>query len=202
MENIFDMPLLEQLYFFRKEDIEQTIYEKESEIREIEEKIYAYNEELIALLKEVIPNKDDFEKVEEKIKDYDLEFSGEVDFWSKAYYKLGMNDMYKLKCELKSDYSDIKKGKSFLDYTEAELDEYLQSNIDFNSETNKKYKAKVRMIAEKYPRVLQVHEDSTPIVLNQEEMIQLMELKELDAKVRAEEVKVFFKAGINEVLNF
>ena len=66
MENIFDMPLLEQLYFFRKEDIEQTIYEKDNEIREIEEKIYAYNEELIALLKEVIPNKDDFEKVRRK----------------------------------------------------------------------------------------------------------------------------------------
>ena len=59
-----------------------------------------------------------------------------------------------------------------------------------------------QMIAEKYPRVLEVHEDSTPIVLNQEEMIQLMELKELDTQVRAEEVKVFFKAGINEILNF
>ena len=29
-----------------------------------------------------------------------------------------------------------------------------------------------------------------------------MELKELDARVRAEEVKVYFKMGINEILNF
>ena len=59
-----------------------------------------------------------------------------------------------------------------------------------------------KVIAEKYPRVLKVHEDSTPIVLTEEEMVQLMELKELDARVRAEEVKVYFKMGINEILNF
>ena len=67
MENIFDMPILEQMFYFRKEDINQTIYEKESEIRDIENKVYEYNEKLIAVLKEVIPNKKDFEKVEEMI---------------------------------------------------------------------------------------------------------------------------------------
>ena len=61
MENIFDMPILEQMFYFRKEDIDQTIYEKESEIRDIEDKVYEYNEKLIAVLKEVIPNKKDFE---------------------------------------------------------------------------------------------------------------------------------------------
>ena len=43
MENIFEMPILEQMYYFRREDIEQTIYEKESEIRNIEDKIFKYN---------------------------------------------------------------------------------------------------------------------------------------------------------------
>ena len=202
MENIFDMPILEQMFYFRKEDIEQTIFEKESEIRDIEDKVYEYNEKLIAVLKEVIPNKEDFEKVEKMIQDYDLEFSGEVDFWSKAYYKLGMNDMYKLKCELKNENSDIKKGKTFLDYIDGELDEYMQEKLLYKTENYQAYKDKLKVIAEKYPRVLKVHEDSTPIVLTEEEMIQLMELKELDAKVRAEEVKVYFKMGINEILNF
>ena len=44
-----------------------------------------------------------------------------------------------------------------------------------------------------------------PVILIQEEMnafIELKELKELDAQIRAEEIKVFFKAGINEILNF
>lgn len=202
MENIFDMPILEQMFYFRKEDIDQTIYEKESEIRDIEDKVYEYNEKLIAVLKEVIPNKKDFEKVEEMIQNYDFEFSGEVDFWSKAYYKLGMNDMYKLKCELKNENSDIKKGKTFLDYIDGELDEYMQENLIYKTKSYQSYKDKLKVIAEKYPRVLKVHEDSTPIVLTEEEMVQLMELKELDARVRAEEVKVYFKMGINEILNF
>ena len=202
MENIFDMPILEQMFYFRKEDIDQTIYEKESEIRDIEDKVYEYNEKLIAVLKEVIPNKKDFEKVEEMIQNYDLEFSGEVDFWSKAYYKLGMNDMYKLKCELKNENSDIKKGKTFLDYIDGELDEYMQESLIYKTKNYQAYKDKLKVIAEKYPRVLKVHEDSTPIVLTEEEMIQLIELKELDARVRAEEVKVYFKMGINEILNF
>lgn len=202
MENIFDMPILEQMFYFRKEDIDQTIYEKESEIRDIEDKVYEYNEKLIAVLKEVIPNKKDLEKVEEMIQNYDFEFSGEVDFWSKAYYKLGMNDMYKLKCELKNENSDIKKGKRFLDYIDGELDEYMQENLIYKTKSYQSYKDKLKVIAEKYPRVLKVHEDSTPIVLTEEEMVQLMELKKLDARVRAEEVKVYFKMGINEILNF
>lgn len=202
MENIFDMPILEQMFYFRKEDIDQTIYENESEIRDIEDKVYEYNEKLIAVLKEIIPNKKDFEKVEEMIQNYDLEFSGEVDFWSKAYYKLGMNDMYKLKCELKNENSDIKKGKTFLDYIDGELDEYMQENLIYKTKSYQSYKDKLKVIAEKYPRVLKVHEDFTPIVLTEEEMVQLMELKELDARVRAEEVKVYFKMGINEILNF
>ena len=96
----------------------------------------------------------------------------------------------------------IRKGKTFLDCSDSELDEYIQSKINLNSDTHKKYKEKYNEIAEKYPNVLNVYEDSTPIVLNIEEMKKLMELKELDTKVRAEEIKVCFKAGMNEILNF
>lgn len=202
MENIFEMPILEQMYYFRREDIEQTIYEKESEIRNIEDKIFKYNAKLIEVLEEVIPNKKDFEKIKEMIQNYDLKLSEEVDFWSKAYYKLGMNDMFKLKCELKNENPEIKKEKTFLDYVDGELEEYMQEKLLYKTENYQAYKDKLKVIAEKYPRVLKVHEDSTPIVLNEEEMIQLMELKELDAKVRAEEVKAYFKMGIKEVLNF
>ena len=191
-----------QMYYFRREDIEQTIYEKESEIRNIEDKIFKYNAKLIEVLEEVIPNKKDFEKIKEMIQNYDLKFSEEVDFWSKAYYKLGMNDMFKLKCELKNENPEIKKEKTFLDYVDGELEEYMQEKLLYKTENYQAYKDKLKVIAEKYPRVLKVHEDSTPIVLNEEEMIQLMELKELDAKVRAEEVKAYFKMGIKEVLNF
>ena len=202
MENIFDMPILEQMYSFRKEDIEQTIYDNNKEIREIEEKVYGTSEEIISFVKKLIKNEDDLKKLEEMMRKYELDFSDEVYFWSKAYYKLGMNDMYKLKCELKNENSDIKKGKTFLDYIDGELDEYMQESLIYKTKNYQAYKDKLKVIAEKYPRVLKVHEDSTPIVLTEEEMIQLIELKELDARVRAEEVKVYFKMGINEILNF
>lgn len=201
MENIFEMPILEQMYYFRKEDIEQTIYESNEEIRAIEGNVCDLAEDLLNYFKTITSDEEALKVFQKKLQEYELTFSNEVDFWSKAYYMLGLNDMNKMKKELKECSRDVTKD-TFLNYTEAELNEYLQDKIDLNSEVYKKYKAKVRMIAEKYPRVLEVHEDSTPIVLNQEEMTQLMELKELDARVRAEEVKTFFKAGINEILNF
>lgn len=201
MENIFDMPILEQMYSFRKEDIEQTIYDNNKEIREIEDKVCEASERISDFVKRLTSNEEELKKIGDLMRQYELNFGDEVYFWSKAYYKLGLNDMYKLKCELKSGIS-INKGDTFLDYTDAELDEYIQRKINFNSETYKEYKAKCRELEEKYPRVLEVFENSTPIVLNEEEMIKLMEIKELDARVRAEEVKVCFKAGINEVLNF
>ncbi len=202
MENILNIPVLEQMYSYRKEYIEQSIYEKDEEIRKIEENIYTHNQELITLLQEFIPNEKQLEMIGKKLQEYELELSKDVDFWSKAYYKLGMNDIYKLKCELKNENIDIKKGDTFLDYVHGELDEYMQDKLIYKTENYQAYKEKLKVIAEKYPRVLKVYEDSTPIVLNQEEMIQLMELKKIDEKVRADEVKVYFKMGINEFLNF
>lgn len=202
VDNVLDLPILEQLYSYRKEDIERTIYERDNEIREVEEKVYDYNEKLIELLKKIITNKKDFERVAKKLEEYNLKFIEKVDYWSKAYYKLGINDMYKLKCELKNENLDIKKEKTFLDYLDGELDEYMQDKLIYKTKNYQAYKEKLKVIAEKYPRVLKVYEDSTPIVLNQEEMIQLMELKKIDEKVRADEVKVYFKMGINEFLNF
>ena len=56
MEKIFDKPILEQMYLFRKEDFEQTTYDNNKEIQEIESEVYNINEKLIILLKEVISN--------------------------------------------------------------------------------------------------------------------------------------------------
>ena len=143
MEKIFDKPILEQMYLFRKEDFEQTTYDNNKEIQEIESEVYNINEKLIILLKEVISNEEDFKKVKNKLQEYELKFSKEVDFWSKAYYKLGMNDMYKLKCELKNENSDIKKGKTFLDYIDGELDEYMQENLIYKTKSYQSYKDKL-----------------------------------------------------------
>ena len=202
MEDIFDKPILDQLFEFRKEEFEQAIYDKQDEIKKIEGEVCDIGDEFMAFLKKVIPNDKDYQKAFDFIRKYELSFGKEIEFWARNYYKLGINDMNKLKYELKSDNKNITKGKTFLDYTDAELDEYIQKHIDFNSETYKKYKEKCRELEEKYPRALEVFEDSTPIVLNEEEMKHLMELKEIDMELRSEETKVCFKLGISEILNF
>lgn len=202
MEDIFDKPILDQLFEFRKEEFEQAIYDKRDEIKEIEGEVCDIGDEFMAFLKKVIPNDKDYKKAFDFIRKYELSFGKEIEFWARNYYKLGINDMNKLKYELKGDNKNITKGKTFLDYTDAELDEYIQTKIDFNSEAYQKYKAKCRELELNYPRVLEVFENSTPIVLNEEEMKKLMEIKELDMAVRSEEVKVCFKAGMNEILNF
>lgn len=202
MENIFDKPILEQMYYFRKEEFEQEIYDKDEEIRNIEGNVCDIATELSEFLKKFIPNEKDYKKACDMIRKHELALSDVTWYWTRQYYKLGMNDMNKFNVELKGGSSKINKGDTFLDYTDGELDEYIQTKINFNSETYKQYKAKCRELELNYPRVLKVFEDSVPIVLNEEEMKKLMEIKELDMAVRSEEVKVCFKAGMNEILNF
>ena len=101
-KNFLEMPFLEQIYLSRKEDVEQTIYDNEKEIQKIEGKSADLNDELLKLLEKVIPKKEDYTKVKEKLKRYDLAIKEETYFWGKTYYKLGINDMHKLKNELYS----------------------------------------------------------------------------------------------------
>jgi len=202
MENIFDKPILEQLFEYRKEDYEQAVYNKDNEIKKIEENTCDIGDEFSNFLKKILPSEKEYKRTLEFMRKYELSFGKEIDFWSREYYKLGINDMNKLKTELKGKNNDITKGETFLDYTGAELNEYIQKHINFNSEIYQKYKAKCRELEEKYPRALKVFEDSIPIILNEEEMKHLMELKEIDMEMRADETKLCFKLGINEILNF
>ena len=202
-DNLFEMPILEQMYHFRKEDFEQAIYDNKKIIREIEGKVCDNSEILVQFFNGLIEDKKSQERFKELLQDYILSYSNEIDFWCLEYYKLGINDMHKLKYELNpNNNKTITKGETFFDYMDGELADYLQNKIDHNIPAYKEYKAKNREIYRKYPKVIEVFEDSMPVILNQEEMNALIELKELDAQVRAEEIKAYFKAGINEILNF
>lgn len=201
MESIFNKPILEQMYEFRMEDFEQEIYKKNDEIREIEGKICELGDKFLDILKTALPNEEDYQKALELMREYELSFGCEMSFWSKQYYKLGMNDMYKLRRELKQGIKAFEDNSTFLDYTDAELTEYIQEKLDFKSEKYKKFSKMYDEINEKYPRVIKVFEDSTPIVLNEEEMKALMQLKEQDTLLRDDEDKLCFKLGIKEMLN-
>ena len=62
MESIFNKPILDQMYEFRMEDFEQEIYRKNDEIREIEGKICELGDEFLEILKNALPNEEDYQK--------------------------------------------------------------------------------------------------------------------------------------------
>ncbi|MBQ9298825.1 MAG: hypothetical protein IJ223_07395 [Clostridia bacterium] len=103
MEDLLNKPILDQLYEFRKEEFEQSIYESNDEIREIEDKVCELAEDLITAIKESIPNEKDLKKAENIFRKYELECGHEIEFWSKEYFKLGMIDRKKLEQELNNN---------------------------------------------------------------------------------------------------
>lgn len=202
MESIFNKPILDQMYEFRMEDFEQEIYKKNDEIREIEGKICELGDKFLEILKKALPNEEEYQKALELMREYELSFGSEMSFWSKQYYKLGMNDMYKLRRELKQGIKAFEDNNStFLDYADADLMEYIQDKLDLKSEKYRKFSKMYEEIHQKYPRVIEVFEDSTPIVLTEEEMKAFMQLREQDTILRDDEDKLCFKLGIKEILN-
>lgn len=200
--SIFNKPILDQMYEFRMEDFEQEIYKKNDEIREIEGKICELGDKFLEILKNALPNEEEYQKALELMREYELSFGSEMSFWSKQYYKLGMNDMYKLRRELKQGIKPFEDDNStFLDYADADLMEYIQDKLDLKSEKYRKFSEMYEEIHQKYPRVIEVFEDSTPIVLTEEEMKAFMKLKEQDTILRDDEDRLCFKLGIKEILN-
>lgn len=61
MEELFNKPILDQMYDFRKDDFEQTIYDTNTEIKEIEDKVCDLSEDFRNFLKKVITNPKDYE---------------------------------------------------------------------------------------------------------------------------------------------
>ncbi len=202
MNNIFDKPIIDQLFEHRKENFEQYTYDNNDEIRNIQVSISKKNEKILAFVKRHLANEENYKKFFNMFENYETKTSEELYFWSKEYYKLGMIDMNKLKSEMKCSKTDVDTYDIFLDFTESELDEYIKKRLDYSSNNIKAYKQKYDEIAKKYPNVLKVFEKSMPITLNIEEMKLLIELIKLNEKVRTEERKMCFKLGISEVLDF
>lgn len=154
------------------------------------------------IYKKAIKNKKEWDKVFEKFREYELVFGEELEIWCKNHYMWGLNDMAKLKNEIKFIQSgNHSKDKTFIDFSPTDLDEYIQHKTDFNSKQYKKLRKRYNEIAEKYPKVIRVMEDLEPIVLNEEEMKKMVELREIELEWRSLELKLCFKFGMNEILN-
>lgn len=104
MEEIFNSPLIEELYEARSEEFEDRVVkilaEEEREIIDKKDRLESELEIMAMKIVEIIPeeNKEKFEKLFE---DFEAIHHKDSEVWRKTYYKFGVLDGYKLKNELK-----------------------------------------------------------------------------------------------------
>lgn len=205
MEELFNEPILDQMYEFRKEDFEQFIYNNNDKIREGELHICEISETFVNYLEKVISNKKEFLKIKKMFEKYELDYERQVDLWNSAYFKLGIKDREKIRNEFFTNKIEKKDDDTFINYEGNELSEWIEEQkrkYTFGTREYKELQRKYNAISEKYPNVIEVFEDLKPIVLTEEEMKALVELREIDIHMGCMEKNLCFKLGIKEVLNF
>ena len=207
MKKIFDEPILDQMYEFRKDEFEQAVYEENKEIKDIELDILDKADNFIEYLKKIIPVSENLEKAVEMFESFQFKHIDSMDFWCKTYFKLGMIEREEIKIEfMKHKLENINKDTdTFLNFPLNCLSEYIETQkrkYTLETPEYKKLMKRYREISEKYPNVIAVFEDLEPIVLNTEEMKALVELREIDINMGAIEKDLCFKLGMNEVINF
>lgn len=204
MDEILNKPLLEQLYYFRKESFEKLIHDNNKEIRDIERKSFNYAEELTEFLKKVIAAKKDYENAEKIFMNYDYENLKQIEFWSCIYYKLGMCKSEKLGKELLKKGIEVEDENTFLNYKFNEFTEWIEdqkAKYIFKTKEYKELQSKYDFISEQYPKAALVLEDLKPIELNKEEMKALVQLHEIEIELGYIEKKLYFKLGMKEAMS-
>lgn len=205
MEELLNKPILNQMYEYRKEDFEKSVYDSEKEIRDIESNVCDLEQELINFLEKVIQNKKDYDTAIEIFKKYDNTYSKQIEFWGCAYFKLGMIDREKIRNEFFEKKMQLEETDTLLDSYNDDLSEYIEEQkrkYTFETKEYKELRKKYSEIAEKYPNAVEVFEDMKPIELNKDEMKALCELRDIDIEMGSMEKKVCFKLGMKEVINF
>lgn len=205
MEELFNKPILEQMYKFRKEEFEQNIYENNKEIREIEFKASDAAENFMNYIEKCIPKKEDFKKAEKMFWNYELACDEEIDFWSLIYFKLGMIEREKIRNEFYKKELETKENDLFINYEGNNFSEWLEEQKEKYTFVTKEYKElskRYKEISEKFPNATEVFEDLKPISLNDEEMKALIELRKIDIDMGYMEKDICFKLGMKEVINF
>ena len=205
MEDLLNKPILNQMYEYRKEDFEKSVYDSEKEIRDIESNVCDLEQELINFLEKVIQNKKDYDTAIEIFKKYDNTYSKQIEFWGCAYFKLGMIDREKIRNEFFEKKMQLEETDTLLDSYNDDLSEYIEEQkrkYTFETKEYKELRKKYSEIAEKYPNAVEVFEDMKPIELNKDEMKALCELRDIDIEMGSMEKKLCFKLGMKEVINF
>lgn len=205
MKPIFNKPVLEQLFDFRKEEFDQDVYDNNNEIREIEQEVCELSEGFIKHLKSVISNEEDLNKALKLFRNYESKSSEESDCWELIYYKLGVTEGNKIANEVSRKNKEIQDNNTFLNYENNNFSEWLEGQkrkYIFETSSYKELQNRYRKISEKYPNAIEVFEDFKPMALNKEEIEALIELRMIDLEMADMEKDLCFKLGVKEVLNF
>ena len=205
MEELFNEPILEQMYEFRKEDFEQFMYQTNDKIKECELHICELSENFVDYLEKIISDKEELKKIRKMFADYELEYEKQLDLWNNTFFKLGAIDGNKIRNELFANKIKITDTDTYFDYEGNDISEYLEEQkrkYTFGTKEYKELQKKYNVISKKYPNVIEVFEDLKPIELNNEEMKALVELRYIDIAMGSMEKKLCFKLGMKEVINF
>lgn len=201
MKELFKKPIFEQLYDFRKEDFEQSTYEKDSELRKIENNVLEKEDTMTEYLKKLI-SEENHSKIISMLRDIELAYGSQLEYWIHTYYNLGILDVINIRktfeqLKEKEDY----KEPTFIDFSDADFNDYISRKSDFTSEQFKKLRKKYRQLGEKYPNIILVHEDLKPTTLNKEEMKALVKLRRIELEMSGYELKLCFRLGMKEAIN-
>lgn len=205
MEELFNKPILDQMYEFRKEYFEQKIYNENKNVKKLEIELCDIGEELNNLIKELIPDVENNDKVMKILRRYEFKHNDILNLWNCLYFKLGMIESEKIRNEFFANKVEKKDQDTFLNYDNNNFSEWLEEQkqkYTFNTDDYKELNKMYREISEKYPNATEVFEDLKPIVLNKEEMKALIELRRIDIEMGYLEKDLCFKLGMKEVINF
>ena len=205
MKPIFNKPVLEQLFNFRKEEFDQDVYDNNNEIREIEQEVCELSESFIKHLKSVISNEDDLNKALKLFRNYESKSSEESDCWELIYYKLGVTEGNKISNEVLGKNKATQKNNTFLNYENNNFSEWLEEQkrkYCFDTPEYIDLQSRYRKISEQYPNATEVFEDLKYMELNKEELKALIELRKIDVAMGDMEKDLCFKLGMKEVINF
>ena len=126
MKEIFNKPVLDQLYSFRKEEFEQNLYNEDEQIKKLELEITDLSEGFVNHLKNIITEENDLKNVLKLFRNYELKASEETDFWGLIYFKLGIVEgiNWHMKLHLKNLLKQ--DDDSFLNYGNNNFSEWLE----------------------------------------------------------------------------
>lgn len=208
MEKLFNRPIFEKLFRFRKEYFEQKVYDNNEEIIEIGNEIVDAQDKMINFVKEILgEDKEKLETFEKLYRNVELTSSKEIYFWSLQYYKLGITEFTKMKQEFsKEKYAKYLDEKEIQEPINELMEDFFDDILEelknekakklFKTSKYKEISKKYNEISKKYPKAVLAFEDSKVGSLTKEEVQGLIKLIEQEKETSLDETKLAVLLGI------